>query len=156
VVDGAASVDRKVAIGADHAGFELKAQLKAALVELGFEPVDFGTDSDRSADYPDYGHAVAAAVGEGACRLGVLVCGSGIGMSMTANRHRGVRAALAWNARLGELARRHNNANVLVLPARFIDPAGAVEVLKAFLAAPFDGGRHERRVKKIDVDPQAG
>jgi ribose 5-phosphate isomerase B len=155
-LETAESKDRKVAIGSDHAGFELKTRLKAALIELGFEPVDLGTDSDRSADYADFGHAVAAAVAGGACRMGVLVCGSGIGMSMTANRHPGVRAALAWNAELGELARRHNDANVLVLPARFIAQAGAVEVLKAFLASPFDGGRHERRVEKIEVYEQPG
>lgn len=148
--------DRKVAIGSDHAGFELKTRLKAALIELGLEPVDFGTDSDRSADYADFGHAVADAVAGGACGRGVLVCGSGIGMSMTANRHEGVRAALAWTAELGELARRHNDANVLVLPARFIEQAEAIEVLKAFLASPFDGGRHERRVEKIEVNQPPG
>ena len=147
---------RRVAIGADHAGFALKERLKTALADLGFEPVDFGTESDESADYADYGHAVAAAVAGGACGRGVLVCGSGIGMSMTANRHPGIRAALAWNAELGELARRHNDANVLVLPARFIAEAGAVEVLKAFLASPFDGGRHERRVRKIEWHQQPG
>jgi ribose 5-phosphate isomerase B len=90
------------------------------------------------------------------CRLGVLVCGSGIGMSMTANRHAGIRAALAWNVELGELARRHNDANVLVLPARFITEASAVEVLKRFLLSPFDGGRHERRVSKIELSRQPG
>jgi ribose 5-phosphate isomerase B len=148
--------DRRVAIGSDHAGFDLKARLVAALAELGYEPQDFGADSGESTDYPDYGHAVSAAVASGECRLGVLVCGSGIGMSMTANRHPGVRAALAWNAEVGELARRHNDANVLVLPARFITEASAVEVLKTFLVSPFDGGRHERRVSKIELSRQPG
>ncbi|MGD8868537.1 MAG: ribose 5-phosphate isomerase B [Gemmatimonadales bacterium] len=148
--------DRRVAIGADHAGFALKERLVAALAQLGYEPLDFGTDSEESADYPDYGHAVSEAVEGGMCRLGVLVCGSGIGMSMTANRHAGIRAALAWNVELGELARRHNDANVLVLPARFITEASAVEVLKRFLLSPFDGGRHERRVSKIELSRQPG
>lgn len=148
--------DRRVAIGADHAGFALKDRLVVALTELGYEPLDFGTHSEESADYPDYGHAVSDAVKNGMCRLGVLVCGSGIGMSITANRHAGIRAALAWNVEVGELARRHNDANVLVLPARFITEASAVEVLKRFLLSPFDGGRHERRVGKIELSRQPG
>ncbi len=146
----------KVALGSDHAGFELKGRLGEALEELGFEPVDFGTHSSESTDYPDYGHAVSGAVSSGECQLGVLVCGSGIGMSMTANRHAGVRAALAWSEEVGEMARRHNDANVLVLPARFIDEGTAFDILKKFLQTSFDGGRHERRVKKIDMGQFAG
>ena len=146
----------KVALGSDHAGFDLKGRLGEVLEELGFEPVDFGTHSSESTDYPDYGHAVSGAVSNGECQLGVLVCGSGIGMSMTANRHDGVRAALAWNEEVGEMARRHNDANVLVLPARFIDEGTAFNILKKFLQTPFDGGRHERRVKKIDMGQSAG
>ena len=141
----------KVALGSDHAGFDLKGRLGEVLEELGFEPVDFGTHSSESTDYPDYGHAVSGAVSNGQCQLGVLVCGSGIGMSMTANRHAGVRAALAWSEEVGEMARRHNDANVLVLPARFIDEDTAFNILKKFLQTSFDGGRHERRVKKIDM-----
>lgn len=141
----------RVAVGSDHAGFRLKDRLKRELEGLGFEAVDFGTDSEESTDYPDYGHAVSAAVAAGQCELGLLACGSGIGMSMTANRHGGVRAALAWTAELAELARRHNDANVLVLPARFIAEDEAVGALRKFLESGFDGGRHERRVKKIDL-----
>ena len=146
----------KVALGSDHAGFDLKERLGEVLEELGFEPVDFGTHSRESTDYPDYGHSVSGAVSNGECQLGVLVCGSGIGMSMTANRHAGVRAALAWSEEVGEMARRHNDANVLVLPARFIDEGTAFNILKKFLQTPFDGGRHERRVKKIDMGQSAG
>ncbi len=146
----------KVALGSDHAGFDLKGRLGEVLEELGFEPVDYGTHSSESTDYPDYGHAVSGAVSNGECQLGVLVCGSGIGMSMTANRHAGVRAALAWNEEVGEMARRHNDANVLVLPARFIDEGTAFYILKKFLRTPFDGGRHQRRVKKIDMGQSAG
>ena len=142
--------NRRIAVGADHAGFELKTRLMAALAELGYEPVDFGAGSDEASDYADYGHAVASAILAGRCSLGVLACGSGIGMSMTANRHRGVRAALAWNEKLGELARRHNDANVLVLPARFIEEEEALKVLRSFLESSFEGGRHERRVRKMD------
>ena len=145
----------KVAIGSDHAGFDLKGRLGEVLEELGFEPVDFGTHSSESTDYPDHGHAVSGAVSNGECQLGVLVCGSGIGMSMTANRHAGVRAALAWSEEVGEMARRHNDANVLVLPARFIDEGTAFNILKKFLQTSFDGGRHERRVKKIDMAQSA-
>ena len=121
-----------------------------ALEGLGVEAVDFGTDSEQSTDYPEYGHAVAEAVSNGDFELGVLACGSGIGMSMTANRHEGVRAALVWNEELAELARQHNDANVLVLPARFIDQDVAVRALKRFLESSFEGGRHARRVTKID------
>jgi ribose 5-phosphate isomerase B len=149
-VDAEKKGNRRIAVGSDHAGFELKTRLKAALAEMGYEPVDFGADCDEAVDYADYGHAVAEAVAAGQCGLGVLACGSGIGMSMTANRHRGVRAALAWNEKLGELARRHNDANVLVLPARFIEEEEALKVLKIFLESPFEGGRHERRVRKMD------
>ncbi len=146
----------KVALGSDHAGFDLKERLGEVLAELGFEAVDYGTHSSESTDYPDYGHAVSGAVSSGECQLGVLVCGSGIGMSMTANRHAGVRAALAWSEEVGEMARSHNDANVLVLPARFIDEGTAFGILKKFLQTSFDGGRHERRVKKIDMGQSAG
>ena len=142
---------KKIAIGSDHAGFELKSFLKRTLQELGVEPVDFGPDSDESSDYPDYAHAVSAAVSAGEYELGLLACGSGIGMSMTANRHPGVRAALVWNEDLADLARRHNDANVLVLPARFINEEEAAKVVKKFLDSQFEGGRHKRRVNKIEL-----
>ena len=146
----------RVALGSDHAGFDLKERLKAALNEVGLEPVDLGTHSQESADYPDFGHAVSEAVSGGQCELGVLVCGSGIGISMAANRHTGVRAALAWNEEVSALARRHNDANVLVLPARFLDEGEALKILNKFLEASFEGGRHQRRVSKIDLESTGG
>ncbi len=140
----------RVAGGSDHAGFEMKKTVKRALDELGYEAIDFGTDSEESTDYPDFAHAVSRAVASGAVERGVLACGSGIGMSISANRHEGVRAALVWDPELAELARRHNDANVLVLPGRFIGEQQAVEALRRFLDVSFDGGRHERRIKKIE------
>ncbi len=140
----------RIAVGSDHAGFKMKAAIKRALDELGYEAVDFGTDSEESTDYPEYAHAVSEAVASGQVQRGVLACGSGIGMSMSVNRHRGVRAALVWNEELAEMARRHNDANILVLPGRYIDEDVAIEALKRFLDTSFEGGRHGRRVAKID------
>jgi ribose 5-phosphate isomerase B len=145
----------KIALGADHAGFSLKEFLRRELEAAGHEVIDFGTHSADSADYPDYAHKVASAVAEGRCERGVLVCFTGEGMSMSANRHRGVRAALAYNADVAELARRHNNANVLALGAKYLSPAQAREWVKIFLETPFDGGRHERRVKKVEPGEQS-
>jgi ribose 5-phosphate isomerase B len=142
----------KIPIGADHAGFALKERLKSELEALGFEPVDVGTHSSDSVDYADYGKQVAAQVGEGAVTRGVLTCGTGLGMSYTANRYAGVRAALAWTPEIAELSRRHNDANILVLPARFVDEEQGVEILRRWLEAPFDGGRHACRVAKIEAD----
>ncbi len=142
----------RVLIGSDHAGYDLKERLKAELEELGFEPVDVGTHSAESVDYSDYAKRVASEVANGSVARGVLMCGTGLGMSYTANRFPGVRAALAWTPEIAELSRRHNDANVLVLPARFIEPAQGIEILRRWLEAPFDGGRHERRVAKIEGD----
>ena len=142
----------RVPIGSDHAGYDLKERLKAELEELGFEPVDVGTHSAESVDYSDYAKRVASEVANGSVARGVLMCGTGLGMSYTANRFPGVRAALAWTPEIAELSRRHNDANVLVLPARFIEPAQGIEILRHWLEAPFDGGRHERRVAKIEGD----
>ncbi len=142
----------KIPIGADHAGFALKERLKSELEALGFEPVDVGTHSTDSVDYPDYAKQVAAQVGEGAVARGVLTCGTGLGMCYTANRFAGVRAAVAWTPEVAELSRRHNDANILVLPARFVDEDQSVAILRRWLEAPFDGGRHERRVAKIEAD----
>lgn len=142
----------RVPIGSDHAGYDLKERLKAELEELGFEPVDVGTHSAESVDYSDYAKRVASEVANGSVARGVLMCGTGLGMSYTANRFPGVRAALAWTPEIAELSRRHNDANVLVLPARFIEPAQGIEILRRWLEAPFDGGRHERRVAKIEGD----
>ncbi len=142
----------KIPIGADHAGYALKERLKAELETLGFEPVDVGTDSTESVDYPDYAKQVASQVGTGAVARGVLTCGTGLGMSYTANRFAGVRAAVAWTPEIAELSRRHNDANILVLPAHFLDEDQGLEILRRWLEAPFDGGRHERRVAKIEAD----
>jgi ribose 5-phosphate isomerase B len=143
----------RVPIGSDHAGFALKERLKTELARLGFEPVDVGTSSTESVDYPDYAKKVAGQVSEGEVRRGVLLCGTGLGMSYTANRFPRVRAAVAWTAEVAELARRHNDANVLILPARFVTEDQGLEILSTWLAAPFDGGRHLSRVEKIEGGP---
>ena len=138
-----------VAIGADHAGFAYKQELVAFLEQQGYGVRDFGTYTAESADYPDFAHAVAEAVESGACAMGVLVCGSGNGVAMTANKHPNIRAALCWQPDLAALARQHNNANVLCLPERFVSSETAQACLTAFLTTEFEGGRHERRVGKI-------
>ena len=139
-----------IPIGADHAGYALKERLKGELERLGLEPLDVGTFNDDSTDYPDYAHEVAGYVAEGRAERGVLVCGTGVGMAMAANRHTGVRAAVAWTPEIAELTRRHNNANVLTLPARHLDEEEAVTILRRWLDTPFEGGRHEHRVAKIE------
>ncbi len=143
-------MSERIPIGADHAGFELKERLKDELRTLGYEVEDVGTDSTASVDYPDYAHRVAGRVERGEAARGVLLCGTGLGMSYAANRHRGVRAAVAWSPEIARLAREHNDANVLVLPARCLEPAEGLEILRTWLTTPFLGGRHERRVAKID------
>ncbi len=139
-----------IPIGADHAGFELKERLKQELAALGYEPLDLGTHSADSTDYPDYAHPVASQVEGGQVQRGVLLCGTGLGMAYAANRHPGVRAAVAWTPEVAKLARAHNDANVLVLPARFVTEQEGIEILRAWLATPFEGGRHQRRVQKIE------
>ena len=139
----------KIAIGADHAGFALKEELRAALEAKGLEVVDFGTHSSESTDYPDYASAVAQSVSKGEAECGILVCSTGVGMSMAANKVEGVRAALAFSTDEVELTRRHNNANVLTLGARYNNLQQAEELVDVFLKTPFDGGRHQRRVDKI-------
>lgn len=139
-----------IPIGADHAGFALKERLKQELAKLGFQPLDLGTHSAESTDYPDYAHPVARQVETGEARRGVLLCGTGLGMAYAANRHPGVRAAVAWNPEIAQLARAHNDANILVLPARFVSEAEGLDILKAWLATPYEGGRHVRRVEKIE------
>lgn len=141
-----------IPIGADHAGFELKNRLVEVLRELGYAPEDVGTHSSESTDYPDYAHVVADRVSRGEAARGVLLCGTGLGMSYAANRHHGVRAAVAWTPEIARLAREHNDANVLVLPARFLGEAEGREILKAWLETPFAGGRHSRRVAKIEPE----
>jgi ribose 5-phosphate isomerase B len=139
-----------IPIGADHAGFALKERLKQELQALGYEPLDLGTHSADSTDYPDYAHPVASQVEHGDARRGVLLCGTGLGMAYAANRHHGVRAAVAWTPEVARLARAHNDANVLVLPARFVTEQQGLEILRAWLTEPFEGGRHQRRVQKIE------
>jgi ribose 5-phosphate isomerase B len=138
-----------IAIGCDHAGYRLKEYLKNKISEWGFEIADFGTFSEESVDYPDMIHPLAKAVDSGGRKWGIILCGSGNGVSMVANKYPGVRAALCWNREIALLARQHNNANILALPARFISDEEAEQTVKAFLETPFEGGRHERRVKKI-------
>ena len=141
-----------IPIGADHAGYELKERLKAELRSLGYEPLDVGTHSAESTDYPDYAHPVAAQVERGEARRGILLCGTGLGMAYAANRHHGVRAAVAWSPEIAQLARQHNDANILVLPARFLSEAEGLQILRTWLDTPFEGGRHSRRVAKIDKE----
>lgn len=139
----------KIAIGNDHAGFQLKEKLLKHFSEKGVEVQDFGTNSGDSVDYPDFAHPVAIAVEGGQADFGVLICGSGNGISMTANKYPGIRAALCWNEEVARLARQHNNANVLALPARFLKEDEAEKITDIFLSEKFEGGRHERRVQKI-------
>ncbi len=140
---------QKIAIGADHAGFEYKELLRHWLEQNGYSVRDFGTHGTASADYPDFAHPVAIGVESKEFDLGVLVCGSANGVAITANKHQGIRAAICWNEELASLARQHNNANVLCIPARFVDTITAESILDRFLHSSFEGGRHERRVAKI-------
>jgi ribose 5-phosphate isomerase B len=138
----------KLAIGSDHAGFEYKELLKKGLANR-YELRDFGTDSKDSADYPDFAHPVSLSVENKEFDLGILVCGSANGVAITANKHQGIRAAICWTAELAALARKHNNANVLCLPARFIDFQVAEQIVSTFINTEFEGGRHATRVNKI-------
>jgi ribose 5-phosphate isomerase B len=142
----------KIPIGADHAGFAMKERLVAELKRLGYDPIDLGTNSPDSTDYPDYAHPVAHQVESGEAKRGILLCGTGLGMSYAANRHHGVRAAVAWTPEIAKLAREHNDANVLVVPARFVSDEEGLSILKTWLDTPFEGGRHQRRVAKIETD----
>ncbi len=138
-----------IAIGSDHAGFALKTTLITILEAQGHQVRDFGCYSEDSIDYPDYAHPVAEEIEQQKSELGILICGSGNGISMTANKHQGIRCALCWNPEVASLARQHNDANILSLPASFISPEVAQEILTAFLSAEFEGGRHANRVSKI-------
>jgi len=139
-----------ILVASDHAGFELKEKIVRVLREHGYDARDLGTDTAEATDYADYAHPLAHAVSEGEATRGVLLCGTGLGMSYTANRYPRVRAAVAWTPEVAKLARQHNDANVLVLPARFVSDDESVRILEAWLDTPFEGGRHERRVGKID------
>ena len=139
----------KIAIGNDHAGVDYKKAIVAFLESKGIEVLNYGTDTSESVDYPDFGHAVAKALEENKADLGIVICGSGNGIAMTANKHPHIRCAVCWTKELSALARAHNNAHVLSIPARFTAIEQAVDIAKTFLNTPFEGGRHERRVKKI-------
>ena len=140
----------QILIASDHAGFALKERLESWLRERGYGVRDLGTDSDDSTDYADYAHPLAQQVSDGIVQRGVLLCGTGLGMSYVANRYPHVRAAVAWTPEIAELARRHNDANLLALPARFLSEEQAREILERWLETPFEGGRHERRIEKIE------
>ena len=140
---------KKISIGCDHAGFQLKEHLKGVLQKLDIQVIDFGTHSESSVDYPDYIHPLALSVESGETEMGIVICGSGNGAAITANKHQGIRAALCWTAELAKLARAHNNANILSLPSRFISFPEAEAITQTFLETPFDGGRHINRIDKI-------
>ena len=141
----------KIAIGSDHAGFELKEQLISYLNSENCSVVDKGCYSLDRADYPDYGHTVALSVLDKEAEFGILLCGSGNGINMSANKHKGIRAALCWNSEIATLARQHNDANILVLPARYITLTEAQKCITVFLSEKFEGGRHQTRIDKIDI-----
>ena len=140
-----------VAMASDHAGYELKKEIKKYLEEKGYVVKDFGTDSDASCDYADYAHPAAESIEKGESSFGVCMCGSGNGINMTLNHHQGIRAALCWIPEIAALAKQHNNANVLVMPARYVSTDEAKKIVDAYLGAEFEGGRHERRIAKIPV-----
>lgn len=141
----------KVAIGSDHAGFLLKEKLKAYLQDKGFKVIDFGAYSEERADYPDFAHPVAKSVEIKEVDFGLIMCGTGNGINMAANKHKGIRAALCWNPEIAALARQHNDANVLTLPARCITEEEAIKIVDAFFSTAFEGGRHTERVNKISI-----
>lgn len=140
-----------VVLGGDHAGFEYKEALKAMLEEKGMTVIDKGPFSCDSVDYPDFAHPVANDVSEDKAAFGILICGSGNGVCITANKHKGIRAALCWNEELAALARQHNNANILCIPARFVTTEAAKAMMEVFMNTAFEGGRHEKRVEKINA-----
>ena len=140
----------RISIGCDHAAFELKEKVKQYLsTKRGIELNDWGCYSEERCDYPDFGHAVAEDVNNKKCDFGILMCGSGNGINMTANKHKGIRSALCWNTEIAALARQHNDANIVALPARFISEQEALEIVATFLGTAFEGGRHQRRIDKI-------
>jgi ribose 5-phosphate isomerase B len=144
-------MSERIPIGSDHAGVALKQVLVKELEALGYQPVDVGTTGSDSVDYPDFAHQVASQVEQGTAHRGILLCGTGLGMAYAANRHAGVRAAVTWSPEIAELSRSHNDANVLVVPARFVSEEDSLEILRKWLDTPFEGGRHLRRVEKIET-----
>jgi len=141
----------KIGLASDHAGFKMKEVLRNWLIDEGYQVMDFGCNSAESCDYPDYAHPLADAVSNGTCAYGVSLCGSGNGINMAVNKHQAIRSALCWNKEIASLARRHNNANVCALPARFIVPSEAQDIVREFLETDFEGGRHTLRINKIPI-----
>lgn len=141
----------KIALGSDHAGFDFKKATLPGLAMQGIEAHDFGTYSPESTDYPDFAHAVAIAVEREGFDFGILFCGSANGVAITANKHQGIRAAVCWTSEIASLARRHNNANIICIPARFVSEQDSEKMIKTFLTTPFEGGRHANRVAKISL-----
>lgn len=141
----------KIAVGADHKGFQLKRDIRGFLESLGHEVIDFGTDSDASVDYPDFGRAAAQAVAKGEAELGLVFCWTGTGMAITANKLSGIRSAVVLNTDMAQLARQHNNVNVLAIPSKYVEPEQARAIVSSWLEARFEGGRHARRLAKIEV-----
>lgn len=142
----------RIALASDHAGYQLKQQVEEYLIQQGAETHDFGCYSTESCDYPDFAHPLATAVETGEYDFGITICSTGNGICMTANKHQGIRAALCWDVPIARLARQHNNANVLGLPANFVSPDLAMEMVRTFFSTDFEGGRHERRVNKISCN----
>ena len=149
MADIIAPTDKPIGIASDHAGFTMKSYIISLFEEKGIPYKDFGTHSLDSTDYPDYAHPLAIAVEKGECYPGIALCGTGNGMNMALNKHQGIRAAICWTPEIGQLVKAHNNANILVLPARFLTENEARDVLIEFLNTPFDGGRHQKRIDKI-------
>lgn len=139
----------KIVLAADHAGFELKEKIKDHLINKGLEVKDLGTDNSDSVDYPDFGHKLASEIENGNFNYGISICGSANGISMTTNKHQGIRSAICWSEEIARLARLHNNANICSLPARFLEEKLAVKMVDIFLNTEFEGGRHKRRIQKI-------
>jgi len=144
-------MNMKIAIASDHAGFNMKEHIINYLKEKGYELIDYGAKSAESVDYPDYGHPMAEAVENGSCSVGISLCGSGNGINMTTNKHQGIRGALCWNREISILARKHNDANICSIPARFLDSEQAEEIVDVFLNTEYEGGRHQRRIEKIPL-----
>jgi ribose 5-phosphate isomerase B len=143
-----------IGVASDHAGFELKKVVTDYLSKKGYSFVDIGCDSNESCDYPDYAHPLGDYIEQGKYKLGIVLCGSGNGISMTINKHQGIRAAICWNSEIAELAVKHNDANVCSLPARYLNEKEAIDIVNIFLNSEFEGGRHKRRIDKIPVLPK--
>lgn len=144
-------MDKIIALGSDHAGYLYKEQIIDLLKSKGIDYLNFGTDTEDSVDYPDYIHPVASAITDKKATLGIIFCGSGNGVAMTANKHQNIRAAIAWNTEISSLSRRHNDANILAIPARYVDEVELVDIVETFIAEAFEGGRHANRINKIPL-----